>query len=150
MITKLILMSAFCVGWKVLTSEGMLLHPLAKWFKRIVKGEEPPRPDRSFPVKYGVETVPEAFAKALTNNVPDLMYESWKKRGEWIYKPIFGCVMCYASFWGSIVYWLLTVFVFQHGVTIQTLTAWPLICIMAVGLNGFLYGVFCKYEREME
>lgn len=122
-ITKLFLISAFCVGWKVLTSEGMRLHPLAKWFKRMVEGR-PPGPSEP--------------------------RRKWKKRGEWIYKPVFGCVMCYASFWGSIVYWVLTVFVFQHGVTIQTLTAWPLICIMAVGLNGFFYGVFCKYEREME
>jgi hypothetical protein len=25
----------------------------------------------------------------------------------WVYMPVFGCPICYASFWGSIVYWIL-------------------------------------------
>lgn len=145
MIIKILIISAFCCGWRLLTSENMLLHPLAEWFKRLVKGPEPI--NTSYVAPSLVEKHPDVF-HGWDDNFK-LLHEAWQNRNEWIYKPIFGCVYCYASFWGSIIYWVLTVFVYQQGINIQTIAAWPVACIAAVFTNGLLYGVLSKYEEYM-
>lgn len=126
MITKILLISLFCCGLRKLTDEGMLLHPFKVWLNRVVKGPE------------------------LRTYELEVIRKQWEDRGEWFLMPVINCIYCYPSFWGSIVYWSLTLFVFPAGVNIQTLVAWPICCIAAVFTNGLLYSLFQKNEPYMQ
>jgi hypothetical protein len=66
-ITRIIFISLFCNGLKILTWDGMLLHKPYSFIDDLVQNEK---------IRY-------------------------------ILKPIIFCVVCYASFWGGIMYYSL-------------------------------------------
>lgn len=64
----------------------------------------------------------------------------------WWYYPILGCVYCFASLWGSAIYWLLELFVWDYEVTASTWIMWPVTCVACVFLNGIMYNMLKKLE----
>ena len=69
-ILTIVIQSLFCLGFRTIISEGMILHFIRKPFENM-------------------------------------------KRPLWILKPILHCVICFASFWGGLV------FLFLHGLKIE-------------------------------
>ena len=139
-LTKILLISLVCCGIRKLTDEGMLLHGFKVWLNKVVKG---PQPEYN-PIHYNARNLPHY------SRVSEIFMKAWEARGEWFLMPVINCIYCYASFWGSLAYWLLTLFVFPAGVNIQTLIAWPICCVAAVFLNGLLWGLLSKYEQFMQ
>lgn len=58
---------------------------------------------------------------------------------EWYLKPIFLCVYCMPSFWGTII-WLLL-----FGFTSPT--QWALSLIISVFLNGLIWNIYKRYDN---
>lgn len=50
-----------------------------------------------------------------------------------LYNPIVGCVVCYASFWGSIMYWILAT------PSLFSLALWPFVVTTVSAVNLFIY-----------
>lgn len=61
----------------------------------------------------------------------ETFHEEHKLR--FIYNPVIGCVVCYASFWGSIIYWVLA------EPTLYSLLLCPFVIIASSGVNLFIY-----------
>lgn len=49
-----------------------------------------------------------------------------------LYKPLIGCLTCFSSVWGSLVYWVVTPF------TIENLYLWPIVIICVAYGNNLL------------
>ena len=66
----------------------------------------------------------------LTNKLGDLS------------KPLIGCYKCYASFWGTILYWTLTSFAIRTGYIIKDysilIPMWIIYCFSLVVVNVLL------------
>lgn len=61
----------------------------------------------------------------------ETFHEEHKLR--FIYNPVIGCVVCYASFWGSIIYWILA------QPTLFSLIIWPFVITAVSSVNLFIY-----------
>lgn len=103
-ITKIFIISAFCVGLKKMTEEGMLLHGVKNWLDNRIKSD-------------------------------------------FIFMPVIGCHYCYASIWGSFVYWLISLYGYHEVMIDQLFVMWPVICICCVFTNGVLYGILKHIEN---
>lgn len=55
-----------------------------------------------------------------------------------IYRPIIGCPYCMASFWGTIIFWLLES-ASQYPISLWDFARWPIVCVSCVYMNGVLY-----------
>jgi hypothetical protein len=86
MITQIILISIFCNGWYLITRQGMILFFLHNWYLELFKG----------------------FIRA--DGDVEWMYKTSPEIPRFFYKPLFGCVTCMASIWGSIGYLILNGF----------------------------------------
>jgi hypothetical protein len=64
-----------------------------------------------------------------------------KKFGEWA-KPIIGCYKCYASFWGTIIYWTMTVLAIRTNLIVKDfhvlILLWIIYCFSLVVVNVLL------------
>jgi hypothetical protein len=78
-LTDILIISLFCNGWYLITHDGMALDPLRKKYLDFAGGLE------------------------LANGF--IEWENYYPILKFLYKPLFGCVICYASIWGSLVYW---------------------------------------------
>lgn len=58
----------------------------------------------------------------------------------WITKPLFDCVYCMSSFWGTIVYW-----VWMQDFTPDNLTIWPLYILALCGLSKLVMDNLVKF-----
>jgi len=76
-------------------------------------------------------------------NFDDLYQDS-----HWIWKPVFTCVTCMASIWGTAYYWIITLGLFlatSNALTISEdrftsmLIFWPITCVSCAFLNTLLY-----------
>lgn len=93
-ILDILLISLFCNGLAIISSEGYVLHPFKIWMNEV-------------------------------------FHEDSKFR--FLYNPIIGCVVCYASFWGSIMYWILIKPCWLSFVL------WPFVVTAVSAVNLFIY-----------
>lgn len=94
LILDIFLISLFCNGLALISSEGYVLHPFKVW---------------------------------MNNTFPE------ESKLRFIYNPVIGCVVCYASFWGSIMYWILI------KPCLLSLVLWPFVVTAIAGVNLFIY-----------
>lgn len=87
-IITIIIIGIFCNGWKIITHDGMILDPVRKWYVEI----------------FGLIE----YSDRVEGN--GFFY--------WLYKPLFGCIICYASVWGSAVYCLLNEFYWKEYIVV--------------------------------
>lgn len=71
-------------------------------------------------------------------------------KNETVLKPLVNCVYCFASVWGTIIYWLITIVLNNQSVCAQTLTEWVIICFSCIFTNGLFYAIISKYENYIE
>jgi hypothetical protein len=86
MIAQIILISLFCNGWYLITRQGMIFFFLHRWYVEASKG----------------------FFRA--DGEVEWMYRTAPALPRFIYKPLFGCLPCMASIWGSTGYVMLNGF----------------------------------------
>lgn len=58
----------------------------------------------------------------------------------WITKPVFDCVYCMSSLWGTIVFW-----VWMKEFTADNLTVWPFYLLALCGLSKLVMDNLVKY-----
>jgi hypothetical protein len=72
--------------------------------------------------------------------VRNYFIERYEKIPEWISKPFVLCVACFASFWGTIIYWLLW-YALDEELSRVTWIMWPLSCMTASFVNGIFWAL---------
>lgn len=113
--------SLFCVGIYLGMGEGMILHPLKKWYDGI--------PDR-------IEILKNKIAVNESEPVQDYYRAeiAYWETVAFIFKPVCGCVTCMASVWGFPAYIILNHF-FVGGNIWMGLFAIPVIAV----LNTYIF-----------
>jgi len=86
MIETIIIMSLFCVGVRISFEEKMIFHPVYNFIKGLT------------------------YRKVLTINHDDK--KVYEREHTWIAKPLIDCPYCFASTYGSLVFW--TMFYLNH------------------------------------
>lgn len=66
---------------------------------------------------------------------------------DWWYWPLIGCPYCMASIWGSIIYWVVNLYVWPAS-GIKLFAMWPIICVACVFTNGLLYELLEGVKRK--
>ena len=118
----------FCLGWRIVTSEGQLLYFIRKPFEFHAKETERIEERIEHFNRYDKSFVP-ALAKLLRKH--KLIY--------YIGKPIVLCITCFASIWG------ITVFVALNGLTIDLIPYLILNSFSAAFVQTFIWSLYAKY-----
>ncbi len=83
--------------------------------------------------------------RLLSNPKKIVVGEKTYHKENWWAKPIIGCFMCYASFWGTIIYLIMASEAVRYGYIkfdIQTLIIfWVFYCFSLVTINTFLENI---------
>lgn len=115
----IIFISAVCCGLVLLREEGMLLEKVyakvKSWFT------------------YDVE-------RKTYDSDNSVFVTKTESRTLMIFKPIWGCVMCMVSVWGTITYWIGADMGYWSG----DWFGWVVSCLGASFLNGLLWNIFDK------
>ncbi len=115
LILDILTISIFCNGWYLITHDGMLFDGFRKKYLSLFGA---------------VEYSDGRINWELTYVLP-----------RFIYKPLFGCIICMASIPGSICYWVI------NAPTYENLTLWPIACICASVGNYIVYLIIKKLEE---
>lgn len=110
---KIVLISLFCNGMYLLFNWGNLLEPIRKWYIDICGGVQGNNSNINW-----------------TYNVDNQLVHAKKI---FLYKPLFGCITCMASIWGSIAYWTITYI--QKDINIHSLILYPIIIVCCSAMN---------------
>jgi hypothetical protein len=105
-LTDILIVALFCNGWFLLTN-GLLLDSLRLWYLDKAKGIE--RADGEIYWEWGYN--------------PILKF---------LYNPLFGCVACMASIWGSIVYWTID----------SSPVYYPIVIISSIFVNALIKNIY--------
>lgn len=111
-----LLISLFCVGFKLVTEDGMLLYFLHKPFENL---------------HIDVKNNAKKFGK--NSRKYKLSYFKW-----YVMKPIILCVTCFASVWGSLIW----VSIYGFHFPIQ----WVITIVSASYLNTLLWHLLKKFQ----
>jgi len=74
----------------------------------------------------------------------DFIYES----SPWYYKPLFTCITCMSSIWGTFYYWVISIgllaadsngLYLDDGVFTSLIIFWPITCVSCAFLNTWFY-----------
>lgn len=66
----------------------------------------------------------------------------------WYYKPLFTCVTCMSSVWGTIYYWSISLGLYlmssnglfiDDGTLLSMIIFWPITCVSCAFINTFFY-----------
>lgn len=106
---KIVLISLFCNGMYLLFNWGNLLEPIRKWWIDICGGIQGNNKNINW-----------------TYNVDNKLIHAKKI---FLYKPLFGCITCMASIWGSLAYWVIS------DKDIDSLIMWPIIIVCCACMN---------------
>jgi len=107
LVLTILILSIFCNGVYLIVNFGNVLDPIRKWY---------------IDISAGIENADGRIN--WTHNI-NFKYDHPKK--VFFYKPLFGCVVCMASIWGTIGYW--TIQLANHSINIKSLALWPIIII---------------------
>lgn len=110
-LTDILIISLFCNGWYLVTRQGMALCFIHKFYLRLSNGV----------IKDDGEVVWMLCHKPILKT---------------IYKPLFGCVTCMSSIWGSLAYFVLNNF------TISWI--YPVVIIACACMNVLIYRLMEK------
>jgi len=61
-----------------------------------------------------------------------------------LFHPLFGCIYCMASIWGSVAYVLLS-FIIGYNISVAE---WLFCCVCCIPVNGFIYFVVYNAENK--
>jgi hypothetical protein len=107
----IVIISLFCNGIYLITRQGMILHPLNRWVINKLGGVE--HSDGSVAFLYN-----------------SLFYFKCTM----LYKPLFGCITCMSSIWGSAAYWTIS----------DSLSFYPVAIIGAACVNLIINQIYDK------
>lgn len=118
-IFNIFIISAFCTGLQQVTLEGMLFF---NWRVKLFE----------FLLQCSIDTPPALIKSKLF----------------WLYTIIIGCIFCMASFWGTWLYWVLQLWVWQFEIDLSIWVMWPITCCACVFLNGFFFFTMKYVEQK--
>ena len=61
-----------------------------------------------------------------------LRYWSDRAFGQFMTKPLFSCIPCMSSVWGSLAWWA------YHGLTMEALAGWPVFVLALTGIGTII------------
>lgn len=116
----------FCLGWRIVTSEGQILYFIRKPFDAI-------------DLDYDNEKL--GLAKRFDKSLVDELKRSLLKHKLMYYfgKPFVLCITCFASIWG------VTVFVALNGLTKDLIIPLILNSFSASFIQTFIWSIYAKY-----
>lgn len=115
-LTDILIISLFCNGWNLITSDGMVLFFIRKGYLSLASAIQ--RSDG--------EIVWDCYYNPLWSR----FYRSILK---FFYKPLFGCLPCMSSIWGTLVY-------FGLGNDLNLI--YPIVIISAAGVNLLIHKIY--------
>lgn len=118
----------FCLGWRMVTDEGQLLHFIKRPFLDSLDF---------------IENYEDKMLLAKTYDKPsvDVLKRSLLKHKliYYIGKPFVLCITCYASLWG------ITVFVTLNGLNSDLIAPLILNCVSASFIQTFIWNFYGRY-----
>lgn len=124
----ILIMSLFCQGMSILFWEEMIFEGLGKWYNN----------------SYSVIEQWNNYQKSISNRryagfetkeeeapIKPSLYNYFIKNG---LKPVIGCVICYSSFWGTIIFFSLK-YIQNSPISFHTLPEWIISCTSCAYLN---------------
>lgn len=88
----------------------------------------------------GLYTAINLFLVALIDEDTNSISQGLPRSLRFFAKPILTCVNCYASIYGTIVFYYL------HGLEYEILGYWAFACLSCAYLNGLLRNVYNRFE----
>ena len=116
-------MSLFCVGVKISSNEGMVLHRFSNWLQCLL-------------------TIKKTEERATNDKGKQIRYEHKYDYVLGIYKPLFGCIACMSSVWGTIAFLGLN----YHHITVDLIPVGILSIVCCSFLNLFIYDLSEKIQ----
>ena len=123
-----LIMSLFCQGMSILFWDEMVLEGLGKWYNNsynIIDQWNNYKKNISNRRSAGFEKEEEEAP------VQPRYYNYLIKNG---LKPVIGCVICYSSFWGTIIFFSIK-YIQSENINIHTLPEWIICCTSCAYLN---------------
>jgi hypothetical protein len=117
---NILIISLFCNGWYLITHDGMIFDFLRKWYLEIAGGLE-----------HASGTV---YWSKNCDGGP-----AYNRVLKFLYNPLFGCIICMSSIWGSLIYWILF-----YKLAWMSLVLWPVVIVSAACVNLFIYNLWNK------
>jgi len=159
-IYTILLMSLLCIGVFVSMQEGMILAFLREPVLNNIKAiEERYKIERDMSLteyqrdKINAEKIIDNESREQTFNELRANYkqqqividqcENAELKPTFLLKPFIICVYCFASFWGSIVFWSLHYFVFKD-ITYDLIPVWIISVFICVVFNAVFDSVLRK------
>lgn len=122
----IIIQTLFCLGLRVLLSEGQILH----FIRRPFEYDDVTKIMNIFTFKYHVRYEGGSDAAEKMQN-----YRKKSRIIGWILKPFILCVICFSSVWGG------AVFICLHGISLLLLPQLIITCVS----TAFLIYVIIDY-----
>lgn len=128
-IFQILIMSVFCHGWNILLWDGMLFSKVRKWYDDKYNYMED--------FDEGLILKPIPPLESFITIKPPSKFDRFLL---FILKPVIGCVICFASVWGTVAFVGLKLIEAQYtGFAVISVPEW-LICIICT--------VFVNYKLD--
>jgi hypothetical protein len=109
MIATIIIISLFCNGIYLITRQGMILFFIHEWYLEVSKG----------------------FIRA--DGETEWMYRTFPTVPRFFYNPLFGCLPCMASIWGTLAYF---------GLGNSFNWEYPIVIVAVACVNRVINGIY--------
>ena len=143
LILNIICMSLFCVGVRATLDKGMIFSYLHNWWSDLSTKIE----NRENQIKLYKNELKLYFGtqKYLGKRI-EIMEQInthefvwvWLSVVRYVLKPVLGCVICFASFWGTVCFILL------NGTNLELWNYWLIACFSAAPLNWIIWKQYDK------
>ena len=145
--------TVYCVGFRAITAEDKILYFLRKGYDNIKEDEQDKSEkkikelelqrmeqlakikDKEFSGNKQAVIINNAYEEGIIY-VQKLCNKRISKR-KWLLNPIVACCACFASFWGSIIFWGLNLLTFDFHW--KMIPAWIFCCVSASFFNWLLW-----------
>lgn len=136
-------MSFFCIGVRVTLDKGMLFAFAHDWWDSLKEKIENRESQIRFysnelKIYWGTSKYLDKRLQIMDNiNTHEFVYV-WLSIIRYVLKPVLGCVVCFASFWGTVAFILL------NGINLELWNYWIIACFATAPLNWIIWKQYDK------
>lgn len=128
LILSILIMSAFCHGISILFWDGMIFESVGKWYNEsynLIEAWE-----------NHLQNISNRTAAGFTNECEESPFPPDRSDYliKYLMKPIIGCVICFASFWGTIIFFSIQ-YITHRPMTLHIIPEWIIACVCCAFVN---------------